>query len=62
MFYVGKKYLMDGNQEVFCREYIEAESAHFANEDQDLGFDVEFDGEVWRHLDSGDILVVKEVR
>ena len=53
---------MDNNQEVFCREYFEAESAVFEDESGELGFEVEFDGEYWRHQSSGDVLVIEEVK
>ena len=59
---VGKKYIMDGNQEVWCRDYFEGEYARFEDESGDLDFEVEFDGNDWRHQSSGDLLVVEEVK
>ena len=61
VFHVGKKYVMDGNQEVYCREYHE-EYARFTDEDGDLEFVVIFDGDDCHHLSSGDLLVVEEAK
>lgn len=58
---IGQKYLMDGNEVVYCREYVEAETAYFTDESGEAGFEVVFDGQVWRHQSSGDLLVIVEI-